>query len=335
MKKTELSSILFAILVVFSFLLETLAYIALIAGAIGIAYGVVVLVYRQYTSIYFASKKFVNLKQSLEDHIQDCNNLNDHIKELAQAYHLHSHHCQDPTLATLTDQSFWNHQRTEWSKYYDTNNVYYCSRQICANAKVQPFKYVCKYFNIDCNEDTLSFYEELINLFATVEQGKQSYLSERDNLFNSIHNKAPKIIQRFSKKRLYEELDIKPFNLKGDYYPSYRFIYISAGGNSSLECSIVFDVSTLEKFVQYIADAIDKKNSISIQRQLMTRNLREQIKSRDGYKCVQCGISIKEEPHLLLEIDHIIPVAKGGKTIPENLQTLCWRCNRQKGDRLI
>ena len=67
----------------------------------------------------------------------------------------------------------------------------------------------------------------------------------------------------------------------------------------------------------------------------MTNNLREQIKRRDGYKCVCCGASLEDEPHLLLEIDRIIPVSKGGKTLPENLQTLCWRCNRSKSDKLI
>lgn len=33
-----------------------------------------------------------------------------------------------------------------------------------------------------------------------------------------------------------------------------------------------------------------------------------------------------------LEIDHIKPIAKGGKSTPDNLQTLCRRCNRMKGD---
>lgn len=39
-----------------------------------------------------------------------------------------------------------------------------------------------------------------------------------------------------------------------------------------------FDVPTLEKFVHYIASVIEKKNSMVCQRQLMTNNLREQIK---------------------------------------------------------
>ena len=35
------------------------------------------------------------------------------------------------------------------------------------------------------------------------------------------------------------------------------------------------------------------------------------------------------------EIDHIIPVSKGGLTTEDNLQTLCWRCNRSKGNKMV
>ena len=43
---------------------------------------------------------------------------------------------------------------------------------------------------------------------------------------------------------------------------------------------------------------------------------------------------LMQEPNLLLEVDHIVPVSKGGLSEPENLQTLCWRCNRTKGAKM-
>jgi hypothetical protein len=49
---------------------------------------------------------------------------------------------------------------------------------------------------------------------------------------------------------------------------------------------------------------------------------------RDDRKCLECGAS--ED----LQFDHIIPVALGGATSPENLQILCGDCNRSKGDAL-
>ena len=36
-----------------------------------------------------------------------------------------------------------------------------------------------------------------------------------------------------------------------------------------------------------------------------------------------------------LTIDHIIPLNKGGKTIPENLQVLCRKCNASKSDKVM
>ena len=65
----------------------------------------------------------------------------------------------------------------------------------------------------------------------------------------------------------------------------------------------------------------------------MTKELREKILKRDNYKCQICGLSRKQEPHLLLEVDHIIPISKGGKTVESNLQTLCWSCNRSKSNK--
>ena len=81
---------------------------------------------------------------------------------------------------------------------------------------------------------------------------------------------------------------------------------------------------------------IDMSNvNLKEQRVLMTQKLREQIKKRDHYTCCVCGNSIEKEPNLLLEIDHIIPVSKGGKTTEDNLQTLCWKCNRSKSNKLM
>ena len=77
------------------------------------------------------------------------------------------------------------------------------------------------------------------------------------------------------------------------------------------------------------------KKSAQAQRALMTSRLREYIKSRDDFTCQNCGASIHEQSLLLLEVDHIIPISKGGLSTEDNLQTLCWKCNRTKSNRLI
>lgn len=63
-----------------------------------------------------------------------------------------------------------------------------------------------------------------------------------------------------------------------------------------------------------------------VERGKVTNRLRFAIYARDGYRCRKCGRKTND-----LEIDHIIPISKGGKTTYDNLQTLCHRCNKQKG----
>jgi diadenosine tetraphosphate (Ap4A) HIT family hydrolase len=59
-------------------------------------------------------------------------------------------------------------------------------------------------------------------------------------------------------------------------------------------------------------------------------SLRFEILAASGQKCALCGISAKERP---LDVDHIVPRSKGGKSSADNLQVLCSKCNRSKGNR--
>ena len=48
-----------------------------------------------------------------------------------------------------------------------------------------------------------------------------------------------------------------------------------------------------------------------------------------GGKCQLCGKKLKKNFHA----DHIRPFSKGGKTITNNGQALCSRCNTSKGNK--
>jgi 5-methylcytosine-specific restriction endonuclease McrA len=61
-------------------------------------------------------------------------------------------------------------------------------------------------------------------------------------------------------------------------------------------------------------------------RSAVSPSLRLRIFARDGHKCQQCGA---KPP---LELDHIMPVSKGGSAEESNLQALCVKCNRAKRD---
>lgn len=55
------------------------------------------------------------------------------------------------------------------------------------------------------------------------------------------------------------------------------------------------------------------------------------VLKRDGFTCCMCGAN---GPGVKLEVDHIIPVAEGGSDALDNLQTLCFECNRGKRDTI-
>ena len=57
--------------------------------------------------------------------------------------------------------------------------------------------------------------------------------------------------------------------------------------------------------------------------------LRWEVYGRDDFTCQApfCG------SRRFLEVDHIVPESEGGPTALENLQTLCHKCNSQKGVR--
>ena len=87
-------------------------------------------------------------------------------------------------------------------------------------------------------------------------------------------------------------------------------------------CGRVFKDSDF-KICPYCGNKLSEREG----RQPIPRKLRHQVFQRDGYRCRECGATNKETK---LEIDHIIPVSKGGTNNINNLQTLCKDCNRAK-----
>lgn len=61
--------------------------------------------------------------------------------------------------------------------------------------------------------------------------------------------------------------------------------------------------------------------------------LRYEVLRRDRFRCVTCGRSPATDLTCVLQVDHVVPFSKGGKTTIENLRSLCDDCNLGKGDR--
>lgn len=68
----------------------------------------------------------------------------------------------------------------------------------------------------------------------------------------------------------------------------------------------------------------------------LEKDLRDQAfeKSKDAngnYRCACCGVA--DRSRIYFQVDHIIPMNNGGKSVAENLQILCRQCNGTKGDQ--
>jgi len=59
----------------------------------------------------------------------------------------------------------------------------------------------------------------------------------------------------------------------------------------------------------------------------MSVRKRFEVFKRDDFTCRYCG---KKSPEVILEVDHIVPVAEGGSDDAINLATSCWACNSGK-----
>lgn len=67
-------------------------------------------------------------------------------------------------------------------------------------------------------------------------------------------------------------------------------------------------------------------------RKALSRSTRFEVFKRDGFKCQYCG---RSAPDVVLEVDHIVPVAEGGENDIMNLVTSCRECNSGKGKKLL
>jgi hypothetical protein len=236
---------------------------------------------------YFASEEFLLQKRKIEEYVCECNELNDHIAELKSIQD--EIQTNNRGVGTLNDVSAYSFQRRSWNDRIKGRNVHDCSRSVINNAQNNPFKYLCKYFEIRPDETSLADFESMLNDFSAAEEGALLLTEKRHSLIGSIIDDIHPRIKRKHLKRLEHELGFDEVIFDKLNFPTYSFQYISAGGNSSLSYDIEFDLANIEDTTE----------------------------------------------NLLLEIDHIMPLAKGGITSEENLQTLCWKCNRAKGSRVL
>lgn len=121
-----------------------------------------------------------------------------------------------------------------------------------------------------------------------------------------------------------ETLDIPYRNVSA--YAIQNLFYTLTG---SLENDSEIDFSLESVRVDYLKIVMKRtKPRKKYQRKGLSNRLRTLVLDRDNYQCQMCGKT--REDGVKLEVDHIIPVSKGGTNELDNLQTLCHGCNHGK-----
>lgn len=283
---------------------------------------------------YFASEEFLAHKDAIASVVAEHNEVTHYASEIhsrgsfrlgASSTGAQAH------LASFQNTSHYNYRRDRNVANYQAPNVHNCSLQVVRNASADPLKYVMKYFGIKADVANLADVENLGDDITRLEDAINN-LEQREASITASVNPPAFIMKHYAHEFMkHVGVELSPISVP---YPVYVFEYVSAGGNSSQRTTVTLNTPTIDALIETLSEKIRWRKSAAGQRALMTSGLRNLIKTRDKHTCRYCSVSLAAEPHLLLEVDHVIPVSKGGLSTPDNLQTLCWRCNRTKSNKV-
>lgn len=280
---------------------------------------------------YYKSPSFAKIKEACEALMSSQREFNEYINEKVQAVS-HLFGTRVIRNETINDDEY-NYIRPY--KKTITPFTAEVSAAVFASAENNPLGYVVKYFYPDKRtypEQIQKLYQ-LVEELETLRDAKQiieNYKVEYQQYLGDV----PAFIMGNDEAGFYSRLGFATID-ESVLAVEYKFSYTSGGGMAQRSFSVPMTEDTIAELIKVLESKLTASAFAKEQRTLMTKKLREFIKTRDNFTCCSCGNSTNIEPNLLLEIDHIIPVAKGGRTVEDNLQTLCWKCNRAKSDKII
>ena len=185
-------------------------------------------------------------------------------------------------------------------------------------------------------------YDDLVKYkkkYDELKKNYQLYLEEYMNLNKYINeSEALKLKVPLKKYCEYQNIIFESEKISRNY--KFKVvIYINYKSKKGKVKKSIYKVYYADEFLNVKEKFNEIKNSdrlyvISsrIERNKMSDSLRYDVFTRDHNKCCICGRG--KNDGVILEVDHIVPVSKGGKTVMNNLQTLCDRCNRGKSNKI-
>lgn len=185
--------------------------------------------------------------------------------------------------------------------------------------------------------DNLDFYDDLINKFESNIEINNNYIKKyysiKDNILTELD--CEKLNIPFKKaikyeKKFYQKNKIKPII---NFALSCHLSYTSPQGRNSYSKEQVYYMNDIKQIIEKSKLQLEynqtKEARKKFERNKLTKSLRYDVLRRDNFKCVICGRTSQDGA--FLHVDHILPIARGGETKLDNLQTLCENCNLGKG----
>jgi len=285
----------------------------------------------QSISSYYSSEDFIKIKDTCNLLMESQKDFNEYISEKAQSI--------TKLFGTRVVRNETQHEDTyNYIRAYKKTITPFTaevSATVFSSAENNPIPYVIKLFypNRSQYPAQIEKLRLLIEELETLREAKdiiENYKKDYDQYVKDV----PDYILENDEEGFYSRLGLTIID-EDVLNIEYKFVYTSNGGMAQRSFTIPMNEENITELIHQLESKLTNAALVKEQRALMTTKLRKQIKERDNYTCCQCGNSIHEEPNLLLEIDHIIPVSKGGLTQEDNLQTLCWKCNRSKGAKMV
>lgn len=280
---------------------------------------------------YYESDDFLKIKDTCEVLMSSQREFNEYITEKVQSI---SHLFGTRVVRSETV----NEDEYQYIRPYKKNITPFTaevSATVFASAENNPLEYVIKNFypNKQMYPDQIQKLHLLLEELETLREAKhiiENYKADYQQYLGGV----PAYVMEEDEAGFYERLGFANID-ESVLAVEYKFVYTSGGGMAQRSFTVPMTEETIIELIKALEGKLTMSAFTKEQRALMTKKLREHIKQRDNFTCCNCGNSTHTEPNLLLEIDHIVPVSKGGCTVEDNLQTLCWKCNRSKSNKIV
>ena len=190
--------------------------------------------------------------------------------------------------------------------------------------------------SIELLEEYIPWWEKNIDVIRSIINSDIHFKANdmtimRNRFIRRCNEGAEQLYQKYNPTNI--KFELRTFSsYQSSYYDFQTRSYTNKKISSRNFLSHDIIISRISVLQKYNFEMTEYQYNCENQRKLMTRDLREKIIERDDGVCQICR---KKCSSFELEIDHILPISKGGKTTPSNLQVLCAACNRKKSDKIL